>query len=125
MVGDHELLLAFSHQTFETTNALATGNKLALSDGNLLLELCVLLHQLSLHQCELLQVAFKECELLLLLLAVRATQNGVVLLTCRVKGNFQLDHTLAAVLQVAHKRLLDSVEVGELLVHRSAVATGQ
>ena len=54
MVGDHELLLAFGHQTFETTNALATGNKLALGNGNLLLELCVLLHQLSLHQCELL-----------------------------------------------------------------------
>ena len=52
------------------------------------------------------EVAFEEGELLLLLLAVRASKDRVVLLTCGVERDLQLDNTLAAVLQVAHKDFL-------------------
>jgi hypothetical protein len=125
VVGDHELLLAFGDQAFEAADALAAGDEFALGDGDFFLELGVLLDELSLHEGELLEVALEKGEFLLLLLAVRAAQDGVVLLACGVERDFQLDDALAAVLQVAHKGLLDRVEVGELLVHRSTVAGGE
>ena len=124
MVGNHELLLTLRHQTLEATDPLPTGNEFALGNSDLLLELCVLLHELPLHKRKLLEVALEERELLLLLLAVGAAQDAVVLLAGRVEGDLELDDALAAVLHVAHERLLDLVEVGELLVHRSAVTAG-
>lgn len=122
VVGDHELLLAFGDEALEAADALASGDELAFGDGDLLLELGVLLDELPLHERELLQVALEEGELLLLLLAVGAPEDGVVLLARGVEGYLELDDTLASVLQVAHKGLLDRVEVGELLVHGGAVA---
>ena len=112
MVGNHELLLTLRHQTLEAPDALATSNEFALGNSDLLLELRVLLHELPLHKRELFEVALEESELLLLLLAVGAAQDAVVLLAGRVEGDLELDDALAAVLQVAHERLLDRVEVG-------------
>jgi hypothetical protein len=85
VVSNHQLLLTLRHQTLKATDALATGNKLALGNSDLLLELCVLLNELPLHERELLEVALEESELLLLLLAVGAAQDAVVLLAGRVE----------------------------------------
>ena len=112
MVGNHELLLTLRHQPLKPADALATGNKFALGNSDLLLKLRILLHELPLHKRKLLEVALEERELLLLLLAVGAAQDAVVLLAGRVEGDLELDDALAAVLQVAHERLLDRVEVG-------------
>lgn len=80
MVGDHKLLLAFRHQAFEAADTLASGDELALGNGDFLLELGVLLDELPLHERELFEVALEEGELLLLLLAVGAPEDGIVLL---------------------------------------------
>jgi hypothetical protein len=70
MVGLHELLLALAEQLLKTVDALSTCRKLAIGNGDLLLELGVLLDQLPLDLGQLFQVAFEEGQLLLLLLAV-------------------------------------------------------
>lgn len=90
---------------------------------------------LLLHKRELLEVALKERHLLLLLLAVRVADDVVVLLLHLIQLNLELDHLrqaicepregdtanllphlLTAVLKIAHQRLLDAVELGELNV---------
>ena len=70
MVGLHKLLLTLAEQLLETVDALSTCRELAISNGDLLLELGVLLDQLPLDLGQLFQVAFEEGQLLLLLLAV-------------------------------------------------------
>ncbi|KAH0194815.1 hypothetical protein KCV03_g264, partial [Aureobasidium melanogenum] len=70
MVGLHELFLTLAEQLLKTVNAFSTCRKLAVSNGDLLLELGVLLDQLPLHLSQLFQVTFEEGQLLLLLLAI-------------------------------------------------------
>lgn len=70
MVGLHELFLALAEQLLEAMDALSTCRELAIGNGDLLLELGVLLDQLPLDLGQLFQVAFEEGQLLLLLLAV-------------------------------------------------------
>jgi hypothetical protein len=116
VIRGRQLLLTFGQQSLQTEDAIISGNQLALRNGNFLLQTGVLLHELSLHDCQLLEVALKERHLLLLLTIVAAAENVVVLLSCLIEGDFELHHSLAAILQIAHQILLHQIEVGYLLL---------
>lgn len=66
MIRGCQLLLAILQELLKTLYALVAGDKLALCNGNLLLEAGVLLDKLPLDNSKLFEVALQEHHLLLL-----------------------------------------------------------
>jgi hypothetical protein len=91
MVCCCQLLLAVLQQALQRLDALVTSNELALSNGNLLLQGAVLLNKLPLHNSKLLKIALEEDHLLLLCAVVGSAKDIVVLLTCLIKRDLELN----------------------------------
>ena len=91
MVCCCQLLLAVLQQALQRLDALVTSNELALSNGNLLLQGAVLLNKLPLHNSKLLKIALEEDHLLLLCAVVGCAKDIVVLLTCLIERDLELN----------------------------------
>ncbi len=91
MICRRQLLLAILQQALQRLDTLITCNQLALGNGDLLLQGAVLLHELPLHDGELLEVAFKEHHFLLLCAVVGSAKYVVVLLSRFVQRDLKFN----------------------------------
>ena len=111
MIRLHQLFLAVLEEMLQALYPLIAGDKLPLGNSDLLLQAAILLDQLALDDGELLEVALKECHLLLLCLVIRGSQYVVILLSGLIQRYLKLDNLLLI--------SLDSWNSGSLALTRS------
>ena len=92
MVGRGQLVLRILQEALKGLDPLVSCIELPLSNSDFLLQLAVLLDELTLGEGQLLEVPLKEGHLLLLGSVVGRSENIVVLLPGFIQAEFQLDN---------------------------------
>jgi hypothetical protein len=92
VTGCRQLLLTVMQQALQVPDSFCARGELPLGNSSFLLQLAVLLDELSLHNCQLFQVSLEESHLLLLGAVVARSEDVVVLFSGLIERDLELDN---------------------------------